>query len=299
MKTKGERQSSKGRRKMRHIIGLLCVGSTLFVAACEKGGSADVDRALKGVNVIDETNLNDIMLTVADPNEAVDYFKRASRSEPKRIEFQRGLAKSLVRAKRVSEAVPAWKKVVAHEESTGDDRVDYADALIRNGDWDAAEAELDQIPPTFETYKRYRLEAMVADSNREWKNADSFYETAVGLTTKPSGVLNNWGYSKLTRGDYADAERLFAEAITYDQKLFTAKNNLTLARGAQRKYELPVVPMTQVERAQLLHTLGLAAVKQGDVSIGKGLLREAVDTHPQHFEAAVRSLRALENKVTN
>ena len=59
------------------------------------------------------------------------------------------------------------------------------------------------------------------------------------------------------------------------------------------------VPMTQIERAQLLHTLGLAAVKQGDVSIGKGLLREAIDTHPQHFEAAVRSLRALENNVTN
>ena len=26
-----------------------------------------------------------------------------------------------------------------------------------------------------------------------------------------------------------------------------------------------------------------------------GLLREAIDTHPQHFEAAVRSLRALES----
>ena len=140
---------------------------------------------------------------------------------------------------------------------------------------------------------------MVADSNREWKRADAFYETAVGLTTKPSGVLNNWGYSKLTRGDYADAEQLFTEAITYDQDLFTAKNNLALARGAQRKYDLPVVPMTQVERAQLLHTMGLSAVKQGDVAIGKGLLREAIDTHPQHFEAAVRSLRALENNVTN
>jgi len=60
-----------------------------------------------------------------------------------------------------------------------------------------------------------------------------------------------------------------------------------------------VVPMTQEERAQLLHTLGLAAVKRGDVETGKGLFREAVDTHPQHFEAAVRSLRALEENMTN
>ena len=285
---------------MRQLVGMLCIGSTLLLGACDRGGKdADVERALKGVNVIDETNLNDIMLTVADPNEAVDYFRRASRQDPDRLEFQRGLGKSLIRARRATEAAVVWKKVVAHDDATSDDRVDYADALIRTGDWDQAEIELDKIPPTFETYKRYRLEAMVADSNREWKRADAFYETAVGLTTKPSGVLNNWGYSKLTRGDFADAEQLFTEAITYDQELFTAKNNLALARGAQRKYELPVVPMTQVERAQLLHTMGLSAVKQGDVAIGKGLLREAIDTHPQHFEAAVRSLRALENNVTN
>ncbi len=74
---------------------------------------------------------------------------------------------------------------------------------------------------------------------------------------------------------------------------------MVLARGAQRNYNLPVIPLDQTERAQLLHTLGLSAIKQGDVEIGKGLLREAIDTHPQHFEAAVRSLRALESNVTN
>jgi len=107
-------------------------------------------------------------------------------------------------------------------------------------------------------------------------------------------VMNNWGYSKLTRGDYAEAERLFGEAIRQDESLFTAKNNLVLARGAQRNYSLPVIPMDQVERAQLLHTMALTAVKQGDVQTGKGLLREAIETHPQHFEDAVRLLRALE-----
>ncbi len=51
--------------------------------------------------------------------------------------------------------------------------------------------------------------------------------------------------------------------------------------------------MTQTERAELLYTLGLAAIKQGDVAIGKSLLEDAIDTHPQYFEAAVRSLEAL------
>ena len=188
--------------------------------------------------------------------------------------------------------MPVWSKL---EGATNEDRVDYADTLLRAGDWARAEQELDKVPPTFETFKRYRLEALIADSNEEWKKADSFYEIATGLTTRPSGVLNNWGYSKLTRGDYADAERLFTDAVRQDPKLFTAKNNLVLARGAQRNYALPVIPMDQKERAQLLHTMGLTAVKQGDVQTGKSLLRDAIETHPQHFEAAVRSLSALEN----
>ena len=285
---------------MRQIITLaLCLGSAIALSACDQSGDAEVERAVKNVNVIDETNLNDIMLTVADPNEAVDYFRRASQENPDRIDLQRGLGQSLIRAKRHTEAVTSWTKVAAHPEATPDDRVDLADALIRNGAWDKAETELDRVPPTFESYKRYRLEAMIADSNKEWKKADSFYETAIGLTTKPSGVMNNWGYSKLTRGDYGEAERLFTQAITYDKDLFTAKNNLVLARGAQRKYDMPVVPMTQVEQAQLMHTMSLTAIKQGDISIGKGLLQQAIETHPQHFEAAVRSLRALEANVQN
>ncbi|WP_319824568.1 tetratricopeptide repeat protein [Thalassovita sp.] len=282
---------------MRHpLIAILCLTGAFGLSACDQiRGGNEVDRAISAVNAIDQNNLSDIMLTVADPNEAVTYFTRSLKDNPDRIDLQRGLASSLIRANRPAEALPAWKRVVSHPEATDEDRVDLADALIRNGKWDEADKALDTVPPTFETFKRYRLEAMVADSNKEWQKADSFYETAVGLTTRPAGVLNNWGYSKLTRGDFAEAERLFTEAIRNDDKLFTAKNNLVLARGAQRNYSLPVIPMTQTERAQLLHTLGLSAVKQGDVTTGKGLLKEAIDTHPQHFEAAVRSLRALES----
>jgi len=285
---------------MRHILSLsLCAAGAIALSACDSTKTADVDRAFQDVNVVDESNLNDVMLTMADADEAVSYFQRTLAENPGRIDLMRGLGKSLIRAKRYTEAVPAWEKVVAHEETTDEDRVAYADALIRNNDWARAEEVLDTVPPTVETFQRYRLEAMVADSNKEWDRADSFYETAVGLTTRPAGVLNNWGYSKLTRGDHAEAERLFTDAIRRDDTLFTAKNNLILARGAQRKYSMPVIPADQVERAQLLYTLALSAIKQGDTGIGKGLLRDAIDTHPQHFEAAARSLRALEDNVSS
>lgn len=278
----------------RPILALLCLAGTAALSACQGTSDAEVDRAIKSVNVIDESNLSDIMLTVADPKEAVAYFTKASAENPDRLDLRRGLAKSLVRAGRATEGAQIWSEIVARPEATMDDRVDLAEALIRANDWPGAEAQLNRIPPTHETFARYRLEAMVADSKQDWKKADSFYEIAAGLTNRPGPVLNNWGFSKLTRGDYAGAERLFVEAITYEPALFTAKNNLVMARGAQRNYDLPVIQMTQTERAQLLHTMALTAVKAGDVSVGKALLQEAVDTHPQHFDAAVRSLRALD-----
>ncbi|MEP2718135.1 tetratricopeptide repeat protein [Pseudophaeobacter sp.] len=272
-----------------------CLAGALALSACGKDGDETVERAFQDVNVIDESNLNDVMMTVADPNQAVNHFRSTLQDQPERIDLWRGLATSLIRAKRNTEAVTAWKKVVELPEVSNEDRLGLADAQIRTGNWEGAKEALNAIPPTHESYQRYRLEAMVADANQDWKRADSFYEIAVGLTTTPAKIMNNWGYSKLTRGDFAEAERLFGEAIHQDQSLFTAKNNLVLARGAQRKYDLPVITMTQTEQAKLLHTLALSAVKQGDVKIGEGLLRQAVATHPQHFDAAAKALAALEN----
>ncbi|MEM8979674.1 MAG: tetratricopeptide repeat protein [Pseudomonadota bacterium] len=273
--------------------------ATALMGCMKDDGEAEVNRALRDINVVDETNLNDIMLQAADPNEAVAYFQKSLGQEPDRLEFMRGLGLSLVRAGRAQESISVWTQAVAHPDATEADKLELADALIRSGNWDQAEAVLDSIPPTLETYKRYRLEAMVADSNKEWDRADSFYETAAGLTTEPGSMYNNWGFSKLARGDYPAAERLFMQAIRAKPDLFTAKNNLMLARGAQRKYDVPLLNMNQTERAQLLHTSGLAAVKQGDVTMARSLFKEAIDTHPQHFDAAVRSLRALETNVAN
>ena len=269
--------------------------SLLTLAACERSGEAEVEAAMRDINVVDESGLNDVMMSAADPQEAVAYFTRTLADNPDRIDLRRGLARSLIRAGRNTEAATAWAAVAGHPEATNDDRVDLAGALIRNNEWDRARATLDAIPPTHETYERYRYEAMAADAAEDWARADSYYEIAAGLTTTPAGVLNNWGYSKLTRGDYQAAERLFTDALRHEPDLFTAKNNLVLARGAQRNYDLPVVPMSQSERAQLLYTLALAAIKQNDLVIGRGLLEDAVETSPTYFEEAARALEAMES----
>jgi len=52
----------------------LCLAGTVLLAGCGDNGSSAARKALRDVNAIDETNLNAVMLTVADPKEAVAYF---------------------------------------------------------------------------------------------------------------------------------------------------------------------------------------------------------------------------------
>jgi len=272
------------------VLGAL-LSSALFLSACETPSQEKRDK--KVVGVVDESNLNEIMLTVADPNQAVNYFQNAVLEDPTRTDLKLNLATSLVRAKRAREATEIYQALDGSGVLTSQDRVNYAEALVRNNSWKDAKVQLNRVPPTLETFQRYRLEAIIADSEKKWKKADSFYETAVGLTTKPANVLNNWGFSKLTRKDYKGAEALFLKAITSDKNLYTAKNNLVLSRASRKEYRLPVIPMTQTERAELTYTAALAAVKQGDKVTGRNLLQKAIELHPRHFEAAVRSLKGI------
>jgi Tfp pilus assembly protein PilF len=109
---------------MRHpAFVVLCLSGAVALSACQKDSDAQVQRALKDVNVIDESNLNDVMLTVADPAEAVDYFTRTLQENPDRVDLMRGLARSLTRAQKPTEAAQIWRQVVGHAEATPEDRV--------------------------------------------------------------------------------------------------------------------------------------------------------------------------------
>jgi hypothetical protein len=71
---------------MRHAVILAAGLAGVFaLSACnQRTSDAEVQRALKSVNVIDESNLSEIMLTVGDPGEAVAYFSKASAENPDR-----------------------------------------------------------------------------------------------------------------------------------------------------------------------------------------------------------------------
>ena len=111
---------------LRNSALALSVAATALLAGCQNSGDAAAKRALDSVNVVDETNLNDVMLTVADPQEAVNYFTKASAAQPDRIDLKRGLAKSLVRAGQATQAIAVLNQIIASPEAGNEDRVNLA-----------------------------------------------------------------------------------------------------------------------------------------------------------------------------
>ena len=76
---------------MRHpVFAALCLTGTALLSACGRDTDAEVEKVIKDVNVIDESNLSDIMLTVGDPNEAVTYFANTLKQNPDRPDLRRG-----------------------------------------------------------------------------------------------------------------------------------------------------------------------------------------------------------------
>lgn len=250
-------------------------------------------------SVIDAGNLSDLLLAAGNPEESIQYFEAALAQEPDRADFRRGLAISLGRAKRYPEAARIWQEMTALGQDTPADRIEYAFVAARLQRWDDVRAVVNNLPASLQSSRRYLVSAMLADNEQNWALADDAYTQAERLATNPASVLNNWGVSKLSRKDLTGAEATFERALSFDARLFSAKNNLAISRGLQGNFELPIVPMTEKEKAIILNNLGLIAVRMGEGAIAKGLFAAAVDAHPQHYSAAADRLAALEGSIEN
>ncbi|MEM9061296.1 MAG: tetratricopeptide repeat protein [Pseudomonadota bacterium] len=279
------------------LASALTVVATVFALAGCESVSNKKDPIPK--SVIDAGNLNDLLLAAGDPEESIQYFETALAQEPDRADFRRGLAISLGRAKRYPEAARVWQEMTALGQDTASDRIEYAFVAARLQRWDDVRAVVGNLPGSLQSSRRFLVTAMLADHDQNWALADDSYGQAERLATNPASVLNNWGVSKMSRKDLTGAEATFERALSFDARLFNAKNNLAISRGLQGNFELPIVPMTEKEKAIILNNLGLIAVRKGEKDIAKGLFAAAVDAHPQHYAAAADRLAALEGSVEN
>ncbi|MEM7668476.1 MAG: tetratricopeptide repeat protein, partial [Pseudomonadota bacterium] len=241
----------------------LFLGLVLLAAGCTVPLKDRPDPAKQ--NVIDDAGLNDLLLTAGDPEYSVNYFSGALAKEPERADFRRGLAISLARAKRYPESARVYEELITLGQAEPSDQLAYGFVAIRLGRWDAVESVDRDLPPGLNTSRRHLLTAMVADQKSDWGVSDAAYARAETLATNPADVLNNWGVSQMSRGDLERAEEIFEKSLSFNSRLFSAKNNLAISRGLQGDYGLPLVPMTDEERATILNNLGVIATRRGDV----------------------------------
>ncbi len=281
---------------------VLALGLFLLVAACTKPfdeplGPEEGDDL--SASLIDDANLNDLMLTVSDPDDSVRYFRDALSRNPGRVDLKRSYALSLARARKHAEAVRIFEEL--SQEGGADDqiRMEHAHSLARLERWQEAENQMALVSSDAEVPRRYLINAMLADQRGDWVQSDASYEKARLLSTNPATILNNWGVSRLSRGEYLPAQKTFEEALAYDPGIFSTKNNLAVARALQGEYRLPLVTMSEEERATLLHNVGVIALRRGDREEAKGLFTMAVATHPRFYPAAAEKLAALEANVVN
>ena len=269
----------------------------LGLANCAETNVKNKPDPLAG-DIIDEANLTDLLLTAGDPEDAVAYFEAAVEREPNRADFRRGLAKSYANAKRYPESARVYQELVSLGQAEPRDQLDYAYVAIRVDDWATAQSLAAGLPSGMNTPRRHLIDAIIADHNKNWAGADASYARAESLSPNPAEILNNWGVSQMSRGDLPKATETFKRTVSYDSRLFEAKNNLALSRGLQGNYQIPVVPLTDVERVTIYNNLGLIALRRGDQRIARGLFAQAVATHPQYYQSAADSLAALEATVT-
>lgn len=282
-------------------LALALVGAAALAACATEPFDQETnpEEAEITTNVIDETGLNDLMLTVSNPEDAVLYFQRALEQEPDRADLKRGYALALARARRHASAVRVFEELGQSGAASDDTRVEHAHSLARLERWSEAENQMALVSSRVETPRRFLIDAMLADHRSDWEGADAAYEKARNLSANPATILNNWGVSRMSRGEYAAAQRSFEEAVAHNPRLFSPKNNLAVSRALQGEYRLPLVAMTEEERATMLHNIGVIALRRGDTGEARGLFTMAVETHPRYYPAAAEKLAALEEIVLN
>lgn len=276
-------------------MGIARLASTALAAAVLTTAAGCESPNLKPLsgNIIDDARIEDLLLTAGDPEDSVVYFQNALAQEPERADFRRGLAVSLRRSRRYPEAARVFEEMIARGQAEPADRLEYAVVAARLGEWDEVSAMVDGLPAGLDTERRHLIDGLAADHRQDWAAADAAYARAEALSPNPAGVLNNWGVSQMSRGDLARAQETFSRALSYDSRLLSAKNNLAIAGGLLGDYSLPAVPMTEIEKAYLLHNLGVIALRRGDDDIARGLFAAAVEAHPQHYAVAANRLEAL------
>lgn len=145
------------------------------------------------------------------------------------------------------------------------------------------------------SWRAWNARGVAADFERDWSRAEAAYSQAEKLAPNRAEVLNNMGWSKLVRGEWAAAAALLERAAAADPKSRQIADNLELARAAISEGLPQRRPgESEVDWAARLNDAGVVAKVQGDRKKAIAAFSRAIEVRSQWFDRAANNLAAVE-----
>lgn len=144
------------------------------------------------------------------------------------------------------------------------------------------------------TWHAWNALGVAADFRSEWNLADKCFEEASRLAPSNAALINNRGWSLLSRGKWAEALVFLERAAALDPDSARTKNNLELARAALSS-DLPERQPgeTASSWASRLNDAGMAAELLGDRQRAIAAFSRALETSNQWYARAANNLEAI------
>ncbi|WJN57590.1 tetratricopeptide repeat protein [Pseudomonas sp. SO81] len=136
---------------------------------------------------------------------------------------------------------------------------------------------------------------VLADLDNDFARAAQYYGLARQIEPRSPLVANSQAYSAYLAGNWAEAETLYRQGISFDGRYEPLWRNYGLLLARMGRYEQALSTFEQVEgRAEASNDVGYICLIEGKLDVAEQFFRSAIDQSPAHFEMAWENLRRVE-----
>jgi tetratricopeptide (TPR) repeat protein len=256
-----------------------------------KGHAKDFDRAYLVVG--------DFYFRNGDLTEALNQYKDGMAADPKqKSTYQKRMIEILMRQNKRNEVADIDAAILKDNPKDSDARGLQATLLLDRGDVQKAISELQAVvnaaPDNF--VARYNLgRAHVARG--EWEQARQQFTEAIHLRPDYLPARLALAQLQVMRSDFEQALKSIAEILQVDKKNGAARMIEAAALMGEKKYAEARQVLEAVQQANpnadVDFSLGMLAMKQGNLKEAEDIFRRGYAAHPQDARALVGLVEAL------
>lgn len=264
------------------IVGLLAVLSLAAAPVPVRPSAAILNDAIQAINA---GRLEEAKLLIG----------QAISAGANGVPVDRAVAKLAFASHNYVDALAGYQRLVASPQRLPGDCVNGAIAALEIGRVADAKPLVDcATAPANASWRAWNARGVLADFNQDWNAADEAYSRAHQLAPNEARIINNEGWSKLLRGDWAGAIPFFEQAASVSGTSVRIANNLELARTALAA-DLPKRRAGESERdwAVRLNDAGVAAALLGEKQRAVAAFTQALDASPSWYARASNNLKAV------